>query len=66
MPPRVLGQHVSEIHDAAGHAERLHGASSWTANGALAARSLQPIYRDRERPRKAACRVSSMRSFKES
>ena len=47
MPPRILGQHVSEIHDAAGHAQGLHRASSSTADGARAARSLQPIYRHR-------------------
>jgi hypothetical protein len=65
MPPRILGQHVGEIHDTAGHAERLHGASSSTANGALAARSLQVIYRHHQHPRKAARGAPSKRSFKE-
>jgi predicted 2-oxoglutarate/Fe(II)-dependent dioxygenase YbiX len=66
MPPRILGQHVSEIHDAAGHAQWLHGASSSGADGARATRSLQPIYRDRLRHRKAGGESGTIRSFKES
>jgi hypothetical protein len=66
MPPRILGQHVSEIHDAAGHAQGLHGASSSAADGVRAARSLQPIYRHRPQHRKAGGESGTIRSFKES
>src|SRR3954451_23345180 len=61
VPPRILGQHVSEIHDAAGHAQGLHRASSSAADGTRAARPLQPIYRHRPRPRKAVGRTPALR-----
>jgi hypothetical protein len=52
---------VSEIHDAAGHAQGLHGASSSTADGAQARRCLRPIYRHRQRACKAASRTPALR-----
>ena len=48
-----------EIHDAAGHAQGLHRVSSSAADGTRTARSLQPIYRHRQYPCKAAGRSAA-------